>query len=102
MFSGSEFVEPVPLNVCANLVINSKRERREKEEALKQRQLEEEEKNNEDAIDNVETANHLNKQTSEKVNPSADPSKTTQKAKRTTFNAAGRGNISNRGSKSKN
>lgn len=38
---GTEFIEPAPLDVCANMVINSRRERKEKEELIKQKQLEE-------------------------------------------------------------
>ncbi|KAK3099265.1 hypothetical protein FSP39_001865 [Pinctada imbricata] len=39
---GSEFVEKAPLEVCAKLVIDSKRERRERENQEKERKLEEE------------------------------------------------------------
>ena len=36
LFTGSEFVEDAPLEVCAKLVFDSKRERRQKEEAEEQ------------------------------------------------------------------
>ncbi|KAL3879989.1 hypothetical protein ACJMK2_032261 [Sinanodonta woodiana] len=46
---GSEFVEDAPLSKCADLVINSLRERREKEHARKLHEEEEEEKQAEEA-----------------------------------------------------
>ena len=42
MSPGSEFVEEAPLEVCARLVINTKREQREKEQAAERARKDEE------------------------------------------------------------
>ena len=93
-------MEPAPLEVCANLYINSRKERRDKEEAERQRQLEEKEtKEDKDAIKSVGTANQLgtdqitNNESADKTVEKVKQSTTgnnmnkSQKPKRTTFNA---------------
>ena len=42
LFTGSEYVENAPLEVCAKLVIDSKRERRQQEEREKSKRQDEE------------------------------------------------------------